>query len=286
MSGTSAEHLEAAANPEHAIVEESVGAPIEQNPAPENPAAPAPAGPDVAAIVKAALKPFSLTHGFGLVGILILVLSLGAVGAYVMFMNHRDAEATREDVRVLKAYVVTMNQQTILMNVINENLRVNKTDKLGTAPIDMKVATAKMMYDMATLEKVPIHILCAIAEVESGWNTTAVSASGCEGLLQVTPAYARLCLQAKGLDYKTNIWFDPVVNVMCGVKMLANMQAEHVEKGRTDPNTWVLAIHSYFWGPASTCLLFGKTDRRVDVPNMSYPQRVLDASRKYKDMGL
>ena len=240
----------------------------------------------IAGIVKAAVKPFSFFHSVGLLAVFIITLGICGGLAYAVFVGHRNAEATREDVKVLKAYVVTMNQQTILMDVVNKNLRTTASAKFGSAPIDMKVATTKMMYDMATIEKVPLNILCGIAEVESCWNTTAVSASGCEGLLQVTPAYARLCLQAKGVDYKPGIWFDPVINTMCGVKMLANSQAEHVEKGRTDVGTWTLAIHSYFWGPSNTNLLFGKTDRRVDVPNMSYPQRVLDAAKKYRDMGL
>ena len=236
--------------------------------------------------VKAMLRPFSVLHGFGLVLVLLIALvGLAALG-YFGFFLHKDNQANREDIQTLKAYMVTMNQQTILLEVVDKNLRDSKDAKPGSAPIDEKVATAKMMYDMAILEGVPLNILCAIAEVESGWNTHAVSPAGCEGLLQVTPSYARLYLMAKGVDYKPGIWFNPVINTMCGVKMLANNQAEHLEKGRTTKENWIFALHSYFWGPANTNVLLSKKDAKVDVPNMAYSMRVIEAAKKYKEKGL
>jgi hypothetical protein len=240
----------------------------------------------IISIVNGALSPFRTIHSFGMVLIMLLVLGGLGSGGYFLFINHKDTQQTREDMQVLKAQMVTMNQPMILLKVINDNLRDSKEAKLGSAPIDEKVATSKMLYDMATLEGVPLHILCGIAETESNWNTHAVSEAGCLGLLQVTPAYARLCLSAKGIDYKPGIWFNPVINVMCGVKMLSNNQAEHLENGRTQEGNWTLAIHSYFWGPSNTILLFGKKDQRVNVPNLAYPQRIVDASKKYKDLGL
>ena len=237
-------------------------------------------------LVKNAMKPSNLTHGvFAVFLLLLFLVGLGTLGFFT-YEARKEAKAAKDETRLINAHYVVMSQQTVLLGVLNDNLRNSKDAKLGSAPIDQKVAVAKMMYDMSILEKVPLHILCGIAETESSWNTSAVSSAGCVGLLMVTPAYARLVLQAKGVDYKPGIFFDPSYNVMCGIKMLSNNQAEHVENGRTTANNWTLALHSYLWGPTATNTLFGKVDKRVDIPNMAYPQRIIEASKKYKDKGL
>jgi len=237
-------------------------------------------------IMNRMMKPFSLFHGFiSTVITLIMIIGLGVLG-YLTYKTSELSKKTANEVELTNKYYVLQNQASILLKVIDENLRESDKAKRGSAPMELKVQAAKMMYDMSQLKQVPLHVLCGIAETESGWNTRAVSGSGCVGLMQITPAYARVYLREKGINYKSDIWFDPTINILCGVSMLNDMHTEHLEKGRTDNGSWQMALHSYFWGPSNTLQLFGKSDQRVGVPNMSYPMRVVEASKKYKELGL
>jgi hypothetical protein len=203
---------------------------------------------------------------------------LSLIGIIFLYVIRRDNEYTKKQLELIQQYYVVHNQQSILLKLIDK--------KLTHSSIDEKVKVTRMMYDLASIKQIPISILCGLAEVESNWNCKAVSESGAEGLLQVLPLYGRSYLREKGFDYRKDIWKDPVINVMVGINMLADYHMEHCEKGRTTKDNWTLALHSYLWGPGNSMKLFGKKDKRVNVPNMSYPMRVIDAAKKYKEMGL
>lgn len=237
-------------------------------------------------LVKSYTRSISRLHGVnGFINLLLLVCFIG--GGFIFYKKvYIKQERIDNELKLLNQHYVLQNQTTILLKVIDSKLRNSSGSAFGSATIEEKVQTAKMMYDMSSLKKVPLHILCGIAEVESTWNTKAISSAGCMGLIQVTPMYARSHLREKGITYKQDIWFDAPINIMCGVSMLADYHEEHIEKGRTTPDNWTLAIHTYFWGPYNTEQLFGKKDQRVNVPNMAYPMKVIEASKKYKEMGL
>jgi hypothetical protein len=236
--------------------------------------------------IKKVMKPFGLFHGFvSSMTLIILLVSLSVLG-FLTYRNMQLSQATANRLELTNKYYVLQNQTSILLKVIDENLRESDKAKKGSAPMELKVQTAKIMYDMAQLKQIPLHILCGIAETESGWNTHAISSTGCVGLMQITPMYARVYLREKGINYKSDIWFDPIVNIICGISMLNDAQTEHLEKGRAQNGDWQVALHSYFWGSSNTIQLFGKSDQRVNVPNMAYSMRVVEASKKYKDLGL
>jgi soluble lytic murein transglycosylase-like protein len=207
----------------------------------------------------------------------LIMVSLIICGCFLYDIK-KDKTYLKEQLDLIQQYYVLQNQQTTLLKIINE--------KLEGFTIDEKVKTAKMIYDMSSIRQVPLSIVCGLAEVESGWNCVVVSTSGAEGLLQIMPLYGRSYLREHGINYKKGIWKDPVINVMVGISMLADYHAEHCEKKRTTKDNWTLALHSYLWGPGNSMKLFGKKDERVDVPNLSYPMRVIDAAKKYKELGL
>lgn len=228
--------------------------------------------------IKIAQRPATVLSIGSLIAI-ILALSIGTF--FCVDFYKRDfayKKNTQHQIELLNTYWIIQNQQTVLLKVIDANMK--------DATIDTKVQLAKTIYDMAQLKQIPIHIICGLIETESHWKVNARSECGAEGLLQVMPIYGRAYLREKGISYRPDIWYDPIINTIVGVSMLRDFQDEHVERGRTDMNTWTLALHTYLWGPSNSDQLFGKTDRRVNVPNMAYPQRVIDASKKYKDRGL
>lgn len=226
--------------------------------------------------VKAALKPFAFLHGALSFFILIALGASLAVGAYFLREVNKTSTQNANELKLLNQYYVIQNQQTILLKIVDSKLRNDKGAAFGSATMEEKIQTSKMMYDMATIKKVPLHLLCGIAETESQWNTHAVSSAGCVGLLQITPAYARVYLREKGINYSKDIFFDPVINAMCGISMLADYQFDCLEKGIATPDNWHFATHHYFWGPS-------KRDNKFD---MNYSMKVIEASKKYKEMGL
>jgi hypothetical protein len=240
----------------------------------------------VETIVKRVMRPFNLFHSFVSTIILIILLTSIATLGYFNYRNMELSKTTASQIELINKYYVLQNQASILLKVIDKNLKESNNATPGSAPMELKVQTAKMMYDIAQLKQVPLSIVCGIAETESNWNTHAISSAGCVGLMQITPLYARSYLREKGINYKPDIWFDPAINVMCGISMLNDAQTEYVEKGKTDINDWRIALHSYFWGAANTQILFSTKDQRNNVPNMAYPMKVIEASKKYKEMGL
>jgi hypothetical protein len=203
-----------------------------------------------------------------------IFIGLGCIFLYQMKKN----TYIKEQLDLIQQYQVLQNQQTTLLKIVDE--------KLENSTIDEKIKVTKMMYDMSCLKHVPPSIVCGLIEIESNWNCKAISVCGAEGLLQVLPLYGRSYLREHGINYKKNIWKDPVINAMVGISMLADYQEEHYEKKRVKEDDWVLALHSYLWGPGNSMKLFGKKDERVNVPNLSYPMRVIEASKKYEKLGL
>jgi hypothetical protein len=237
-------------------------------------------------LVKKMIKPFKMYHNLlSVVIFIIFVVGFISIGI-TTWKNHELSKKTANQIELVNKYYVLQNQQSILLKVVDENLRESASAKLGSAPMELKVQTAKILYDMSQIKQVPLHIICGLIETESGWSISATSSAGCVGLTQITPLYARVYLREKGINYKQDIWYDPTINVMCGISMLSDAQAEYVEKGKTKPEDWNIAIHSYFWGPSNTNQLFGKSDQRVSVPNMAYPMRIAEASKRYQARGL
>ena len=227
-------------------------------------------------IVKAIQHPIATWHkAVNTTVSIILIIGCVVVG-YLMFNNNKIAEHNSNQIELLNKYYVIQSQQTILLKIIDQNLRDNSVAKPGSAPMGEKVAVAKIIYDLATLKQIPISLLCGIAEVESSWNTHAVSDMGCLGLIQVTSLYARPYLRENRIDYKKDIYFDPVVNCIVGISMLCDFQNECIEKGLTTPNDFVMATHHYFWGPA-------KRDNKLD---MNYSLKIIEAMKRFQKLGL
>jgi len=230
----------------------------------------------IISITKMAQKPLNWLHG--ILGFIVLLISITTLigGGYILNKNIQTTQRNSDQLELLNKNYVLQNQQTILLKIIDQNLRDSKDLKLGSAPIEEKVKLSQTFYELSILKKIPLSLLCAIAETESGWNTHAISEAGCVGILQVTPRYARVYLREKGLNYKPDIWFDPIVNSICGISILCDFQDDCLEKGLATPDNFTYATRCYFWGPAT----------RGNVFDMNYSMKVIESQKKYKEMGL
>lgn len=168
------------------------------------------------------------------------------------------------------------NKRNVLLKLIDTKMDI---------PIEQKVKLRDTICDLAYVKEIPLPLVCGLIEVESQWNPNAVSEANAKGLFQTLPSTARPYLRYERIEYTEKVLFDPIKSTIAGISYLADLHAGHVEAGKNDSD-FTLSLHSYFWGGSNTAALYGKKDQRVNVPNMSYPIRVIEASKKYKEMGL
>lgn len=227
-------------------------------------------------IVKAIQHPFVTMHKIINTSTSLLVIAGSIFVGYGLFKSNEISKKGVEQIELNNKYYVIQNQQTILLKIIDENLRDSESAKLGSAPMEEKVALCKVMYDLSSIKRVPLSLLAGICNVESHWNTHAVSSANCVGILQVTPLYARSYLRENRIDYKKDIYFDPIVCCICSVSMLNDFQNEKIEKGLATPDNWMFSVHDYLWGP----------DKRGNIYDMNYSLKVIDSMKQYQKMGL
>jgi len=160
-------------------------------------------------------------------------------------------------------------------------------EKMGDkAPVEVKVDVTNTILMMCSAKGIPVYIACGLIEVESGWNPKAISSCGAKGLTQVMASTAKPYLRVERKSTNSDELYNPVTSVIVGLSYLADLQAQYVELEVTEPNDFTYALHNFFWGGQNTAILLSKKDIKASVPNMAYPIRVLEASKKYKLLGL
>jgi Transglycosylase SLT domain len=210
--------------------------------------------------------------------ILIVLILVGCAG-FGLYKMDQKVNTVISSNKVIQEFALKSSQQTILLKLIDE--------KLGTkATIKAKVLLTQTIVSLADLKKLDISLICGLIDVESGWNPEAISDANAKGLMQVLPSTARSYLRTERVDYKDNVLFDPVINVIVGISYLADLHAAHMEAGYEKEDSYDLSLHSYYWGQSNTAMLYGKKDTRVNTPNMSYPLRVMERAKFYKEKGL
>jgi hypothetical protein len=223
---------------------------------------------------------FHFPKGAGTLINLILILLLIACAVTFGFykMNQKVDEVVTSN-KVIQAFALKSSQQTTLLKIIDE--------KMGTrATIKSKVLLTQTIVSVCDLRKIDVALACGLIDVESAWNPDITSEANAKGLMQVLPSTARSYLRLERIDYKETTLYDPVINVIVGLSFLADLHAAHMEAGYEKENSYEISLHSYFWGQSNTAMLYGKKDGRVNTPNMSYPIRVMERTKIYKEKGL
>lgn len=173
-----------------------------------------------------------------------------------------------------------------LLKVVNDKLdEACDAKKVAHLPTEVKVEVTNTLLMMCSAKEIPLHIAMGLIEVESGWFYKATSNVGAKGLMQVMPATAKPYLRAERKSASSDELYNPNTAIIVGVSYLADLQAQYVELEVTESSNYTFALHSYFWGGNNSAALLGKKDGRVNVPNFSYPLRVMTAAKQYKDMG-
>ena len=210
--------------------------------------------------------------------ILISLIIAGGV-AYCLFKIDQKVNAMVATNKVIQEFALKNSAQTVLLKVVDEKLGANSS-------IQVKVALTNTINSLATIKKVPLYLICGLIEIESNWVPNLTSNANAKGLMQTLPSYSRPYLRNEKIEYNPNILFDPSVSAVVGINMLADFHNANVECGIEKEDDYTISLHNYFWGPSNTAILFGKKDGKYNVPNMAYPMRVLEAAKKYKELGL
>jgi soluble lytic murein transglycosylase-like protein len=123
----------------------------------------------------------------------------------------------------------------------------------------------QIVTQQGTAAGVQPALILAIIQVESGGNPRAVSRSGAAGLMQLTAATAR--------RYGVADPFDPVSNVMGGVRFLRDLLAHYRQNLRLALAAWNLGQ--------------GAVDFAGGVPPKAEPfiAKVMEAYAKIEEMG-
>lgn len=111
----------------------------------------------------------------------------------------------------------------------------------------------------------PVGLILAVIEVESSYDTFAVSPVGAMGLMQLLPSTGAEVARHLGVQWEgPQTLFDPVVNVRLGVTYLRGLRDRF--------GTVSVALAAYNWGPGH----IGRRLRRGTPLPARYASRVLN----------
>ncbi len=149
------------------------------------------------------------------------------------------------------------------VDVLNEVSRAGRKAKSNVSGKTSYTELKDIIDECAEKYNVDNELIRAMIQVESGWNTDAVSNKGAQGLMQLMPRTAAML--------GVNDPFDPVQNIDGGVRYISDL----TDKYRGDVEK---ALAAYNAGPA-----------RVDsgsIPDVSkrYVKNIMSIYRKLREM--
>lgn len=213
---------------------------------------------------------------------------LVTAGGIYMYSEFKESVSSLKEQSTL--VLISLEKQSAsgkLLKVVSDKMdAICDAKKQSRIPAEVKVNVCNTLTMMCSAKNIPMYIACGLIDVESQWDTKAISSCGAKGLLQVMPATAKPYLRVERKSDNSNELYDPTTAIIVGLSYLADLQSQYVELGVTESNNYTFALHSFFWGGSNSAALLGKKDTRVNVPNFSYPIRVIAAAKQYKDLGL
>ncbi len=184
-------------------------------------------------------------------------------------LAQRLADSEAEPAR-LRAALGERERQALYERALE--LGVVEAVKASKLPERQQRRIAIAIVREAELNDVDPLLIVAVIQVESAFNTNAVSPVGALGLMQVMPATGRWLAERRGAPLKrTSHLFDSELNIELGTTYLSELIARF---GRVDE-----ALAAYNAGPTGAKRILAKRDTRVRFM-AGYPTRVLEEFRK------
>lgn len=134
--------------------------------------------------------------------------------------------------------------------------------------VPLSESLQRYIYEICADEQIPVSLILAMIEHESGFNPEIVSATDDYGLMQINSVNHGWLEK----DYRCADMLNPYQNVFCGVKIIG----KYVEKYDGDYNKALMAYNMGDYGARKAW--------ENGVESISYSTAVLDLMQKYEEV--
>lgn len=123
------------------------------------------------------------------------------------------------------------------------------------------------IYEICAEKEVPVSLILAMIEQESGFNPEAISATGDYGLMQINKVNHEWLQE----DYRCADMLDPYQNVFCGISIISSYikKYENLEK----------ALMAYNMGDYGAQKAWGN-----GITSTKYSEKILTLMEKYEEV--
>lgn len=187
---------------------------------------------------------------FGMLPVLVLVTLAVAIGRLT-------APVKTETVTIYKTVDVPVYQEKELPE-IKENYMF---------PVPLSHSLQDYLYEICADENIPITLVLAMIETESGFNPEVISATNDYGLMQLNKINHEWLAE----KYRTADMLNPYQNVFCGVKIISSFVKKY-----GDYNKALMAYNMGDYGARKAW--------ENGVTSTKYSEKILGLMRKYEEV--
>lgn len=134
--------------------------------------------------------------------------------------------------------------------------------------VPLSESLQRYIYEICADEQIPVSLIFAMIEHESGFNPEIVSVTDDYGLMQINSVNHSWLKE----DYRCADMMNPYQNVFCGVKIIG----KYVEKYDGDYNKALMAYNMGDYGARKAW--------ENGVESISYSTTILDLMQKYEEV--
>lgn len=146
-------------------------------------------------------------------GILALLLFFSV---FFQWVERSNISLIRESYQVVKYHLIERQSRHAFLEILR-----NKSLTVGQA-----LEIADVVIDESRVNKVPIHMILGVMDLESEFMPGAVSSKGARGLMQVMPDRWKEYVSSKDLQ-TLDARHDPVLNVRVGIRYLGDLMRQY-----------------------------------------------------------
>ena len=162
--------------------------------------------------------------------------------------------------------------ETITVYKYKDNLtykadKLPKVEKNHYYNIPLSHSLQDFIYEICADEGVPVTLVLAMIEAESGFNPEIISPTNDYGLLQINKVNHEWLKKS----YRTADMLNPYQNVFCGIKIIGT----YIKKYKGDINKALMAYNMGDYG--------AKKAWQNGITSTKYSTKILDLMNKYRE---